>query len=77
MICDTDNEPRNHEGGNSAANVTGQSLHFFQRNHVDLSIPCLLCQRLEVQLLVCGNYRQTDSVPVALDGERLEDLLWW
>src|SRR5580700_9685003 len=42
------------QSGNSASNVTGQGLHVFQGNHFDLSIPCLVCERLDVQLLVCG-----------------------
>jgi hypothetical protein len=32
-------------------------LHFFQRDHVDFPIPCLACERLEVQLLVGRDYR--------------------
>ena len=41
----------------NGANVTGRGLHFLQRKHVDLPIPCLMCERLEVQLFGRGNYR--------------------
>src|SRR6202041_1207756 len=42
------------QSSNSAANVTGRGLHFLQRNHVDLPIPCLMRERLEVQLFGRG-----------------------
>ena len=45
------------QSGNSPTNVTGRGLHFLQRKHVDLPIPCLMCERLEVQLFGRGNYR--------------------
>jgi len=45
------------QSGNSPANVAGRGLHLLQGKHVDLPIPGLMCERLEVQLFSRGNYR--------------------